>query len=143
MYNRPFTWILYEVTQRKAKEANKRNTELQHKIKFVFGYVNILRFGICCFLSHVDERQTNEPFMQTYTEGDDSCCTFSLAIYSSLFFRFFLSLKYSSSPLSSRHCLKFSSFSYQLQYSSNFCPSSKYLSYGATENSCFEIFVKL
>jgi hypothetical protein len=40
-------------------------TELQHKIKFVFKYLNVLRFGNFCCLSWDDERQAAEPFMET------------------------------------------------------------------------------
>jgi len=65
MYKRALPCIHYEVTQRKAKEVNKRNTELQHKIKFVLEYVNTLRFEICCFLNHDDDSRTAESFMET------------------------------------------------------------------------------
>ena len=81
MYSRSFLCVLYEVTYRKAKEVNKRNTELQHKIKFVSEYVNISRFGICCFLSRDDERKRAESFMETRIMKATTLAVPSLQLY--------------------------------------------------------------
>jgi len=57
--------------------------ELQHKIKFVFKYVKILRSGICCFPK--PWRWAPDSWVicgDMDTAGDDAGCTFLLPIYS-------------------------------------------------------------